>query len=286
MFSMRKWFKKSLFIRPMLKKVIYFTLGRLILEQLGKTSYPQGKILKKTFDRLRTDLPPFEKDCLTGIEQERKRLLSQTKLLVDGSSGSGGLYDKKVTIKQACEVSKQFKDALMLYLLTRVAEPRNVIELGTNVGISSSFIGMALKMNNQKGRLITLESSPYRLNLAKEVHRNVGLYNITYVEGLFADTLSSALRRLGSVDLAFVDGHHQYRPTLDYFEKILEYAAPDAMFVFDDIRWSSGMKKAWSKLRDDKRLGLIVDLYSIGICVKSQKRSSRRFIFPPLILPK
>lgn len=35
----------------------------------------------------------------------------------------------------------------------------HVIELGTNVGISSAYIGAALKINAQKGKMTTLEAS-------------------------------------------------------------------------------------------------------------------------------
>ena len=254
------------------------------LKLLSSTSYPQGEKIKDVLRQLKQELLQAEQDWITRIEEQRKALLGRNELLIDGSLGEGGIYDydKDGTVRGACQVSKSHKEALMLYLLIRAIKPRSVIELGTNVGISSSYIGAALKVNEQQGNLTTLDSSPYRLRLAKEVHSNLGLDNITYVQGLFKDTLSHTLGKMGSVDLAFIDGHHQYKPTLDYYEEILRIATADAVFVFDDIRWSDGMKKAWSEIQADKRLGLVVDLDIIGICVRTQETVSRRYVIPSI----
>lgn len=253
-----------------------------ILKQLGKTPYPQGIKLQEVLYQLKRGLPKPEQDWIIRIENERKRLLRRNEPLNDGSLGEGGLYDKNVTIKQACGVSEPPKPALMLYLLARAIKPRTVIELGTNVGISSAYMGAALKINEDNGKLTTLDASPYRQRLAKEVHYNLNIDNISYVEGLFADTLSGSLSDMGSIDLAFVDGHHQYQPTLDYLEEILQFATRDSVFVFDDIRWSDGMKKAWLQIQSDDRLGLIVDLSSVGICVRGQETIPQRYVLPPL----
>jgi predicted O-methyltransferase YrrM len=252
------------------------------LKLLSSTSYLQGEKIKDVLRQLKQELPQAEQDWITRIEEQRKALLSRNELLIDGSLGEGRMYDKDITVRRACQVSKPHKEALMLYLLIRAIKPRSVIELGTNVGISSSFIGAALKVNEEQGSLTTLELSPNRLRLAKEVHSNLGLDNVTYVQGLFKDTLSHTLGKMGSVDLAFIDGHHQYKPTLDYYEEILRIATADAVFVFDDIRWSDGMKKAWSEIQADKRLGLVVDLDIIGICVHTQETVSRRYVIPSI----
>lgn len=258
-------------------------LNQKALNELSDTSYVQGIKLRETIKQLEQQLPQSEQNWIAKIENEREYLLSRDEPLNDGSLGQGGLYDGgQTTIRKACKVSKPPKPALMLYLLTRAIKPQNVIELGTNVGISSSYIGAALKANGENGKLTTLDASPYRQRLAKEIHHNLGIENISYVEGLFTDTLDKTLRDIGSIDLAFIDGHHQYQPTLDYFEKILEFANKDAMFVFDDIRWSSDMKKAWLQIQSDSRLGLVVDFSSIGVCVRRQKTISQQYVIPRL----
>lgn len=257
--------------------------NRSILKQLDNTPYQQATILRAVLENTRK-LPISEQEVIARIEVERKRLLNRNEPLIDGSLGEGGLYDENVTIKQACDVSKQPEPALMLYRLTRALNPLSVIELGTNVGISSAYIGAALRVNGRNGKLATLDASAYRQRLAKEVHSNLGLDNISYVEGLFTDTLNPTLSGKNSIDLAFIDGHHQYQPTLDYFAQIHKVATSDATFVFDDIRWSDGMTKAWSEIQADGRLGLVVDLVSVGVCVCRSEAVSQRYVLPPLDL--
>lgn len=273
------------FAVPVYKNVIILARSRSnkrILKQLQNTPYPLGVKLKEALESLQQKLPPSDQTWMKRIDVERKRLLRRNDPLDDSSLGDGGVYDRDVSIRRACKASKPPKPALMLYLLTRAIKPHTVIELGTNVGLSSAYIGAALKVNAQNGTITTLEVSPYRLRLAKEVHRNLGINNISYVEGLFKDTLSPSLTDLGSIDLAFIDGDHQCQPTLDYFEDLLSFSALNSVFVFDDIRWSDGMARAWSQIQSDDRLGLIVHLYSMGVGVRRQQEVSRRFVFDPI----
>jgi predicted O-methyltransferase YrrM len=282
--TIKQFIKHIPFAVQLRKKVTILTHSRAnerILRQLEGTPYSRGNQIAEALKLFKRKLPDFEREWIKGIEVERKRILHSTEKLVDGSLGDGGLYDADVTVRQACQASKPPKPALLLFLLTRTLKPLNVIELGTSVGISSAYIGAALKLNGQDGKIITLDASPYRQRLAEEVHRNIGLENTSYTAGLFSETLNPCLKELRSIDLAFIDGHHQYQPTIDYFEESMKFSTPDTVFVFDDIRWSDGMKKAWSQIQSDDRLGLVVDFFSVGICVRRQETIPKRFVFEP-----
>lgn len=198
-----------------------------------------------------------------GIESERRRMLSSQSPLVVGDHGLPGPFDEGKTISAACRVSKRRRAAEFLGAVTESFAPKIGIELGTNVGISAAYIATAMP----GGKLVTLEASPYRIAQARRVHDNLGLRNVEYVQGLFADTLPETLQRLGHVDFAFIDGHHQYQPTLDYFDAIHPFMLPGSVVVFDDIRWSKGMRRAWKEIRSDGRIGVAVDFYHYGVCV-------------------
>lgn len=273
--------------RSLLNLPKYFSNKRILL-QIASFHYPQLERLLTILNLVNSGankLSESERIRIQSIENERKQLLLNTHPLIDGSLGEeGGLYDRGLTISRACEASKPPKPALMLYLITKIFEPLNIIELGTNVGVSAAYIATALKLNQKEGRLITLDASPYRQRVAKNIHSYLGLSNIEYVEGLFTDTLNQTLLEMGSVDLAFIDGHHQYQPTLDYFERILQFSSQNTVFVFDDIRWTDGMKKAWSEIREDERLGIVLDLNSVGICMIRQRDISERLVFNPIHL--
>ena len=130
--------------------------------------------------------------------------------------------------------------------------------------------------------MITLDASPYRQRVAKKLHESLNLTNITYSRGLFSETLGPSLRQLNKVDLAFIDGHHQYQPTIDYLEQILEFSHPDTIFVFDDIRWSDGMERAWAHIKSDPRLNPIVDLVDMGLCAMNKDKAANRIVTKPI----
>jgi len=55
--------------------------------------------------------------------------------------------------------------------------------------------------------------------------------------------------------------------------------------VFDDIRWSAGMKEAWDQLARDPRMRLAVDLLEIGVCVTTRRTGDQAtFRTRPLLL--
>lgn len=195
------------------------------------------------------------------IERSRRELLKDRSQLVDGSLGPAGIYDMGQTVADACRVSRNGPSAQLIYSLASEYRPQTILELGTNVGISASYLAAA------GGNVTTLESSPYRLRLAEKLHRSLNLHNIMYVQGLFSDTLKRTLEAMPAVELAFVDGHHQYQATLDYFEAIAVQAAPGCVFVFDDIRWSKGMRRAWKRLKSDERFEVATDLGGMGVCL-------------------
>lgn len=252
------------------------------LNRLNQTLYPQAVQIVDAIKSLQLELPEPERNWKERIEFERINLLNNNAPLNDSTLGDGGLYDSGVSIRQACLASKPPSPSLFLFLLARATKPLNVIELGTNVGISSAYLGAALKVNGQNGKITTLDASPYRQRLAKKVHHNLGIKNISYVEGLFKDTLRTSLSSQGLIDLAFIDGHHQFHPTLNYFEEILAFSTPNTIFIFDDIRWSDGMNKAWSQIQSDNRLGLIVDLCSVGVCIRRQQKLAKRYVLDPI----
>lgn len=256
--------------------------NKKILEQLEKTKQPESLNVIKALQSIRCRLPPEEEKWKKKIEGQRERLLLCQDILNNGDHDGEG-YDAGLTVKEACLASKPLRQALFLHLLTRAFRPGKVIELGTNLGISSAYIGAAMKTWQNNGILLTLDASPARQRLAKKVHHNLGIECIEYIQGFFSDTLKPALDKLQSVEMAFIDGHHQYQPTLDYFEQIYKYSTPDTVFIFDDIRWTSGMKNAWAKIQADKRLGLVIDLYSVGIAIPLEEKS-QRFVIGPYYL--
>lgn len=267
-------------IRPLVHaafRVVTTPADRWAIHALARIPHPDAARLAAALRAVRQPLPGPDQTAVGAIERERGRLLGRDDLLVDGTLGEGMPYDATATVAEACTISKAPAAARLLYHLVAEFRPRSVVELGTNLGISAAYIAAALRANGDGARLTTLDASPYRLRVAREVHERLGLRNVEYVQGRFVDTLEPVLRGIEPVDLAFIDGHHLYEPTLAYTRTIQAHVRPGALLVFDDIRWSGEMRKAWSALQADERFSLVVDAGMMGLCVCGTEGTRERY---------
>ena len=125
---------------------------------------------------------------------------------------------------------------------------------------------MYLKAGSLHSQLLSLEGSEKLAELARINLEIAGLENGTEVlAGAFEKTLLPALRSLQNLDFVFVDGNHQMEATLQYFEQCLSFAHEKTVFVFDDMHWSTDMKKAWSKIQAHDKISLTVDFYELSL---------------------
>lgn len=138
---------------------------------------------------------------------------------------------------------------------------KNVLELGTGMGISTLYLGSNAVVN----KLVSLEGNPALIEIAQKQAKQMGLNNIEFVVGDFDSTLSTSLGKLGSVDLAFIDGNHQKGATLRYYNQILPYTHNDSVLIFDDINWSPEMQEAWQEIIARPEVTLSLDFYRMGM---------------------
>lgn len=182
--------------------------------------------------------------------------------------GEHGNFSTSMPVSTACKASKNPNECKFLYRLTRAAKPLKVVELGTNVGISGCYIGAALK-DNQHGRLITLEGSAPKAELAGQNFLHLGLNNYEIIQGDFFDTLQPLVEREPGIDLAFIDGFHEGEATIEFHKTFLSKLQNEAIFVYDDINWSHGMKSAWQTIRNQPGILISVEYGGMGVCVVS-----------------
>jgi predicted O-methyltransferase YrrM len=156
--------------------------------------------------------------------------------------------------------------AHLLFQLVREFRPNCVLELGTCIGISAAYQATAQKLNG-KGRLVTLEGSQAIASLAEKNLDSLRLDNAAVVCGKFSDSLPCVLKGHPAPDYVFIDGHHDEKATIGYYEQLLPALSPGAILIFDDISWSEGMKRAWKKISRDKNTVCSINLRMIGICL-------------------
>ena len=191
--------------------------------------------------------------------------------LIDGTLPAPGPFDQDSdTIASATKSSEGWKELQFVYNCVLLKRPSLVLELGTNVGFSAAYIASAMRATGVNGRFHTVDASPYKIRLARSLHQQLGLANVEYTVGLFYDVLPGLLNDMQGLDLAFIDGQHEYKATWDSFEMISAVAAPGALMIFDDISgYSEGMDRAWRQVRSDPRVFYASELGNIGLAIKS-----------------
>jgi predicted O-methyltransferase YrrM len=216
---------------------------------------------------------------LEAVERRRAQLLADDRQIEVISFGAGRPTASRTaeemdagirtagTVAGLCAraVSKPSK-ARRLYRLVRELRPARVLEMGSSFGISTAYLAAALEANG-RGDLIALEGAPSIAAIAAEGLDELGLGRARIVPGRSADTLAESWADGVPLDLVFVDGHHDGPATIDYFEQLLPHAAPGAVLVFDDIRWSDSMLAAWERIAADPRCAEVIDADRIGAVV-------------------
>jgi len=153
------------------------------------------------------------------------------------------------------------KTGALLYRLARWIDARCILELGTSVGISARY----LASSNPQAKVVTLEGDWHRAELAQDSFDYFNFKNIQLIEGDFDQGLNVAFDIFPQLDLVFFDGNHKAEPTLRYFKQCLLKRHEGSVFVFDDIRWSKEMYKAWKVISQHQSVSVSIDLFSVGV---------------------
>ena len=207
----------------------------------------------------RTEYPDYNK-----IESVRKKSSKdQTVLTIeDHGAGSSSSTSKERTVSSiAKHAVKSKKYGQLLYRIVKYYHSNSIIELGTSLGITTSYLSWA----SPGGNVFTLEGSMEIASVARQNFKALEVQNVKLAEGNFDYTLPSVLYHLISVDLAFIDGNHRREPTENYFHWLLEKANSNSIFIFDDIHWSKEMEQAWQHIKEHPAVRCSIDLFFIGI---------------------
>lgn len=191
------------------------------------------------------------------VEAVRKQMLRDDTIIEVEDRGAGSTVSKS-NRRKISEIAraalKPPKYAQLLYRIARFYRPKQILELGTSLGITTAYLA-------QSAPVITIEGSKNIAAKAQQNFESLGLKNIHLINSDFDD----ALQQLPIIDLAFIDGNHRKAPTLKYFAEILKHSTKETIFIFDDIHWSAEMEDAWNVIKEHPAVTCTVDLFFIGL---------------------
>jgi predicted O-methyltransferase YrrM len=157
-------------------------------------------------------------------------------------------------------ISKRW--ATFLHLLAEAVGARTVLELGACIGVSSAYLASARDVTT----FVTIDASPDLARLARETLAHV-TDDARVVVGRFDEVLPAEIALL-SIDLAYVDGHHDGAALRRYVDAIAPKVVPGGVLVLDDIRLYREMWESWQVLSAGPGLRAAVDLGHFGLLVR------------------
>ena len=200
--------------------------------------------------------------CYAPIERERARLMKATKLIdvVDYGTGSSG----KRTLSTIARTSLMpVQDAQIVFRLAHFIRPYTVVELGTSLGVTTTYLSCAVPSD---ANIYSFEGSKALIAEADKVLSKVGnRARVQFVAGNIDDTLSDILASIEQVDLAIIDANHTQEAAVRYFDLIAAKCTGKSVVLMDDIRYSLPMYEAWKLICADSRVTSSFDLGDMGI---------------------
>lgn len=211
------------------------------------------------------------------LETLRQKLLNDATLIevTDLGAGSKQLTHKKRAVSSIAKHSLSApKQAQLLFKLVNYFQPKTIIETGTSLGLSSLYLALP----NSQAKVFTLEGCPQIAQIAQQNFEAMEVKNIELVMGDISETLPETLRKIETLDFAFLDANHQQAPTIAYFEHCLSLAHQDTIFVIDDLYWSKEMQAAWQYIQQHPSVSLTIDLFVCGLVFLKKRPEKQHFI--------
>ena len=206
---------------------------------------------------------------------EYKKSLLKNKTVIKVNDLGVGSQTMKLKERNVSKIAKNAgtfnKRAKLLYRLTRYLKPKNILELGTSLGIATN----ALALENPKANITTIEGCPYISKFTKENFNTYYIKNINVITGNFNDEINKLTSN--TYDLIFFDGNHQKDATLNYFESLLKTANNNSVFIFDDIYWSQGMTEAWETIKKHPKVTVTIDTFFWGFVFFRKEQVKEHF---------
>ena len=206
----------------------------------------------------RLSLPSVYLDYLNELKKVRSQIT------LENTPGAGS-HNKETSLsfweyfKQTKFVEKDLKtlQGVINYHNSKI----QILELGTGTGATAQFLSNSSLVE----KIQSIDANPV---LHQEVN-NIVDAKVELTTAYFDEVLDQLLDR-EQYFLILVDGNHSYDATLRYYRLVCEKSSAE-FIVFDDIRWSSGMYKAWREIAKDLKSGYALDFGRMGVIWRKEK---------------
>lgn len=219
------------------------------------------------------------------LENYRKSLLKNKNFIEVTDFGAGSKVFKS-NRRQISKIAKTAgispKRAELLFRVTNYFQPKNILEIGTSLGLATSALALGSRSLGTKAKVITLEGCPNTAGIAKNQLNEFDCNNVDPIVTEFENYLQDINLRLRTetenFDLIYFDGNHSKKATLAYFELLLPTINNDSVWIFDDIHWSAEMEEAWEIIKNNPKVKVTIDTFQWGFVFFRREQEKEHFI--------
>lgn len=216
------------------------------------------------FDFYTNVLKPQSSADDTGLRTARVKLSQDHRMLKVTDLGAGSAHmtagHRRISDIYRFTTSPR-KFSSLFSRIIRHYNFRDVIELGTSVGLNAMYLSKA----SDQVRLTTFEGSPEISDVARSLFRDNGLHRIRLIEGNIDMTLGPYLETVDQFDFALIDANHRFEPTVHYLELLVKKIHANSVIAVDDIHCSAAMERAWRTIQNHPLVNMSVDLFRCGL---------------------
>jgi len=203
-----------------------------------------------------------------------KNRLKQNKLILNITDLGAGSKKNKSNSRSVQSIAKNVsispKFGKLLNNLIETFNCETVIELGTSLGVGTSYLALS-----NKTKVFTIEGCPKISEFTQQQLSDTT--NVSFFVGEFSTQLDAVLKQSGQPNLVYIDGNHTYEGTITYFNYFLKHSQPNAILVFDDIHWDKGMEKAWQEIVASEKVKISLDLFRMGVVFLDENLDKKHF---------
>ena len=202
-----------------------------------------------------------------------KELVGNGKQVTENGKGLIAGTERKISsIARRSSVTR--RQGALLYRLAKWYRPAAVIEAGTGLGISTSYLAAGAG----HAGVTTIEGSPPKFRFAQSHTDVAGSGGLEFLLGSFDAYFDVLVENAPNRTLFFIDGDHRYVPTMQRISSILDKEElSETMVILDDIYWSDEMERAWKASCVLPGVDISLDLFHMGILIRRPGISRHHF---------
>lgn len=246
--AMSRWHEATYFIRHILQARNRHGVHSPLVYELNTKVLPK----KRHF---------AEFDMIESVRKE----LTQDERVIEVEDFGAGSRTGATSLRKVSSIAKHAlapaHQAQALFKLVQHFQPASILELGTSLGLTTSYLAKAAPL----AHISTIEGSVSIAQIAQSNFQKLEIPGINSVVGAFDEVLGDVLKKRKTWDFIYIDGNHRYEATMRYLELIRPYLNENSIVVLDDIYWSEEMTQAWNAACLREEYTLFLDYFHFGV---------------------